>query len=747
MKICIVTHKLKKGDGQGRVNYEVAKEVIRRGHQLTLLASEVAPELQNHSLVNWVELPVQKFPTEFIRNIVFAKKSADWLNKHRPEFDLVKVNGAITATSADVNAVHFVHSSWLRSPVHISRTRRDAYGLYQWLYTALNAQWEKQAFQQAKVVVAVSEKVAQELVNIGVPRSQIQVIVNGVDLAEFTPGVSSRQTWNLPENVPLALFAGDIRTTRKNLDTVLYALAKVPDLHLAVVGDTEGSPFPQLAASLGLSERVHFLGYRRDIAAIMRAVDLFVFPSRYEACTLVLLEALASGLPVITATATGGAELVTSECGVVLSNTDDIEALAAALSSLICDRPLMQQMGKAARSLAEQYSWMTMAQTYVDLFEDLKENSTFLGMGHGALGIGHGETALREDFSLQATVLNHPQEDAVSRRLSMKNTVLIPTYRRPLDLSRCLLALQAQTKPVDQVIVVVRDTDSDTWQFLADFPTDKLPLQTVTVSVPGVVAALNAGLAAVEGDIVSITDDDAAPHPDWLEKINAHFLADSRIAGVGGRDWIYQGNKLEDGSQSVVGKLQWFGRVIGNHHLGVGEAREVDVLKGVNMSFRHAAIAQLYFDERMRGTGAQVHFEMAFTFALQRAGWKLIYDPQVAVDHYPAQRFDEDQRHNFNEMAFINLVHNETLVLLDYLPSLRRAVFLLWAILIGTRDSLGLVQWLRLLPSQGQLASKKFLASLRGRWLGWQTHKQFKIQNTLQEAQSATKFKSKFVVF
>jgi cellulose synthase/poly-beta-1,6-N-acetylglucosamine synthase-like glycosyltransferase len=311
----------------------------------------------------------------------------------------------------------------------------------------------------------------------------------------------------------------------------------------------------------------------------------------------------------------------------------------------------------------------------------------------------------------------------------MKNTVLIPTYRRPQDLSRCLLALQAQTKAVDQVIVVVRDTDTQTWDFLAQFPLHNLPLHTVKVTIPGVVAALNAGLAEVTGDIVSITDDDAAPHPDWLEKINAHFISDNRIGGVGGRDWIHQRNKLIDDSRQIVGKLQWFGRVIGNHHLGVGEPREVDILKGVNMSFRQEAIAQLRFDERMRGTGAQVHFEMAFTLALKRAGWKLIYDPQVAVDHYPAQRFDEDQRNNFNEIAFLNLVHNETLVLLENLPPLRRAVFLLWAILVGTRDSLGLVQWLRLLPSQGQLAGKKLWASLRGRWQGWQTHRQFKIQN------------------
>lgn len=275
--------------------------------------------------------------------------------------------------------------------------------------------------------------------------------------------------------------------------------------------------------------------------------------------------------------------------------------------------------------------------------------------------------------------------------------------------------------------MVVRDTDAETWQFLAQYTAHNLPLHTVKVTQSGVVAALNAGLAAVEGDIVSITDDDAAPHPDWLERIAAYFTCDSRLGGLGGRDWIHHGSKLEDESRPVVGQLQWFGRVIGNHHLGVGEPREVDILKGVNMSFRTQAIGQLRFDERMRGTGAQVHFEMAFTLALKRAGWKIIYDPNVAVDHYPAQRFDEDQRNNFNEIAFINLVHNETLVLLEHLPIIRRIVFLFWAIFVGTCDSLGLVQWLRFLPSQGQLAGKKLLASWRGRWQGY---KQFVTRNS-----------------
>ncbi|MEB3148440.1 MAG: glycosyltransferase family 4 protein [Sphaerospermopsis sp.] len=381
MKLCIVTHKIQKGDGQGRVNYEVALEAIRRGHHLTLLASEISPELAENSRVNWIKIPVNGYPTEFIRNFIFAQKSGAWLRKHRHEVDLIKVNGAITKGASDVNAVHFVHNSWWRSPVHISRHRQDLYGLYQWLYTAINASAEKQAFRESKVVIAVSGKVADELVNIGVPREKIRVIVNGVDLQEFAPGISHRQKLGLPENLNLALFAGDIRTTRKNLDSILQALVKVPNLHLAVVGKTEGSPFPELANALGISERVHFLGYRRDVAEIMRAVDFFVFPSRYEACSLVLLEAMASGLPVITATATGGAELVTPEAGIILPDTDDINALSAALL-LLTDNILRQQMGKAARNIAEQHSWSIMAQTYLDLFTELMQNEEYSSHPH-----------------------------------------------------------------------------------------------------------------------------------------------------------------------------------------------------------------------------------------------------------------------------------------------------------------------------------------------------------------------------
>jgi glycosyltransferase involved in cell wall biosynthesis len=299
-------------------------------------------------------------------------------------------------------------------------------------------------------------------------------------------------------------------------------------------------------------------------------------------------------------------------------------------------------------------------------------------------------------------------------------TVVVPTYRRIHDLKRCLEGLKQQSRSADEVLLVVRDTDTETWAFLQLFEPGSLPMRTVTVSLSGQVAALNAGLAAASGDIIAMTDDDAVPKPNWLDRIETYFLFNERIGGVGGRDWVHQGDRQADATRNLVGQVQWFGRLVGQHHLGAGPPRLVEFLKGANMSYRRAAIAGLSFDERLRGTGAQVHNDLAFSLAVNRSGWKLVYDPFVAVDHYPAPRFDEDQRGQFDRVALINKVYNETLILLEHLPPLRRLAYLIWAVLIGTRSYRGVVQCLRFLPQEKTLAIQKLLVALQGRWQGFQ---------------------------
>lgn len=140
-------------------------------------------------------------------------------------------------------------------------------------------------------------------------------------------------------------------------------------MHLAVAGDDRGSPYPALAERLGVGDRVHFLGYRGDVAELMRAADFFVYPSRYEACSLVLLEAISSGLPVITARSAGGSELLNDACAFVLDNPHDVQTLSRRIRELATDAGLRARMAAAARATALELSWSRMAAQYVKLFE------------------------------------------------------------------------------------------------------------------------------------------------------------------------------------------------------------------------------------------------------------------------------------------------------------------------------------------------------------------------------------------
>jgi glycosyltransferase involved in cell wall biosynthesis len=119
-----------------------------------------------------------------------------------------------------------------------------------------------------------------------------------------------------------------------------------------------------------------FLGYRSDVAQLMRAADLLVFPSRYEACSLVLLEAMASGLPVVAARSTGGTELLTPECSVLIGNADDASELSSALRLLVADPALRAKMAAAAARLARQHSWRGMTDRYLGIYEHFASGLT-----------------------------------------------------------------------------------------------------------------------------------------------------------------------------------------------------------------------------------------------------------------------------------------------------------------------------------------------------------------------------------
>ena len=309
-------------------------------------------------------------------------------------------------------------------------------------------------------------------------------------------------------------------------------------------------------------------------------------------------------------------------------------------------------------------------------------------------------------------------------------SVIVTTYGRPDSLGACLDGLRAQERAADEVVVVVHDSDLASAQVVARLTRGWSELRCVAVGSHGMVPAFNAGLAAARHEIVAFVDDDAVPLPDWLARLLDAFTADPRIAAVGGRDLIFSrrgvehhGGFLESTRGSPrVGVVQWFGRQIGNHHIGSGVARDVDVLKGVNMSFRRRDVAAHGFDTRLRGVGSQLHSELSICLPLRGRGLRVVYDPAILVRHYPAPRGYGVAREDASIATIRDAVHNEALAVLDHGPPARRAAFAIWGVVVGTRSYPGLLM-LALRLASGQRGSwAAFCGSQGGRLAAWKTH-------------------------
>jgi glycosyltransferase involved in cell wall biosynthesis len=302
-----------------------------------------------------------------------------------------------------------------------------------------------------------------------------------------------------------------------------------------------------------------------------------------------------------------------------------------------------------------------------------------------ALGRAVGAAWFMKDSSLKVSPSHELPQIAggglPAEGASPSFTVLIPTYKRPRDLQHCLHAVLSQSRPPNQIIAVRRDNDEESAHVLHSHEN---AVREVIVSQGGTVAALRAGLSHASGTLVAVTDDDAIPRYDWLERLAAAFDDDS-VGAVGGRDVVHQRGEIDNGRAAVVGRMTWYGRPMGNHHLGIGGARDVDFLKGCNYAFRRELFK---IPTGLLGSGAQPCHDMASSLEVRRSGFRVVYDPRIVVDHYPGKRHDEDGRSTVSRRARLNATFNEAFSVFS-LSKERRIPYLLYQIAIGSTGSPG----------------------------------------------------------
>lgn len=295
---------------------------------------------------------------------------------------------------------------------------------------------------------------------------------------------------------------------------------------------------------------------------------------------------------------------------------------------------------------------------------------------------------------------------------------IVPTLMRPDHLTRCLDSLVTQTAQITRIFVGVRADDNASREVIADFA-KRGPVIGVTAEGVGVIGSMNSCLRQATSDFVALVDDDVELPTDWLARMQSHLQGDKVAIAAGGRDMLmdYPEMRRAEPLTEDVGRFCWFGRIIGNHHLGGGKVRRVDILRGSNILFRGDFLRDSRFDSALAGKGAQVHWELALALQARRRGCHMIFDPEVQVLHHVAPRVDNDTLHRgrFDAVATRDVAYNETSISLRHGRGLHRWLMLTWQLLIGSAICPGAVRVIPRMIREGWMAFKRYVATTRGR--------------------------------
>lgn len=372
-EVTIVAHDIGPVGGMERQLVALLGGLRRLGHEVTVIGRKCELPPDSGVVFRRVRGPARPFLLAYPWFFIAGSLA---LRRHRR--GIVQATGAIVLNPVDVIAVHYCHQIGPATPSRSTALSR----VYIRLVGVVNRIAERWCYRAGRrtVFVCVSEGVADEMrEHFPAAAERVVAIQNGVDTEAFAPGVraepaaAERARLGIPRERLLAAFVGG-EWERKGLEIAIRALSGAPEWDLVVAGDGDEPRYRELASSLGVADAVHWLGVTRDVQLVYQMADALVFPSRYEAFSLVTLEAAASGLPILATPINGVRELVEDGEGGYLVERDPA-MIGELLGRLAADPELRRRMGQAARQAALAFSWDRMVARHHDLYERLAEEA------------------------------------------------------------------------------------------------------------------------------------------------------------------------------------------------------------------------------------------------------------------------------------------------------------------------------------------------------------------------------------
>lgn len=363
--------------GAERYTLDLAAALAGMGHDVSVLASRFARDIEPAKRVQLQGAAGGRVARylNFTQSLQEHLKTNHYDVVHAmlpvPGCDVYHPHAGIEAHNLQTS--HLRHDSPFRQVMtklgnHLNRKRR--------LYARMERLTLEETGADVLCLSQAMQQIAEQHYNLR--EGQSHVLINGVNLAAYDPSSrpeirqQTREQLGLHEDdIAALLMANNYRL--KGLKQAIECLAELvaagnKRAKLIVVGREAVDPYRRLAERLGIGQHLAFVGATTDPHAFYAASDLFVLPTAYDSCSLVVLEALAMGKPVITTRKNGAAEAyVDGVQGFVIDDQADTEGLTEAWSNLINDS-LRQKMDQAAMKLREDLSREKHLQRLLDIY-------------------------------------------------------------------------------------------------------------------------------------------------------------------------------------------------------------------------------------------------------------------------------------------------------------------------------------------------------------------------------------------
>ena len=397
MNVCFVTPEyFPISGGTGAYVYYLSHSLQKLGHTVHVVArhSEDSEDEFDGIKVHYRKGSGNAL-TRYWRFARSASKKIEELNK-QIGFDIIHANlplvpsFAIPTDSAKA-LVCAVHSTWKGEAIVTRQSNPKELNPNEKMMLRFNRllrRYETKLMKQSDALIAVSRYTVGELTELyGIEEEKIHVIYNGVDINKFKPRpdrAELRREFGLEEEKKIVLFVGRLYH-RKGLEILLRSIPPIiqefGDVKFAISGTgfkKKEQSLRELAKQLEIEDYVTFLGYVPDekLPSLYSASDIFVLPAIYENFPFAILEAQATGLPVVSTKVGGIPEFLADKENGFLIDPGDEKQLTQRVLTLLQDPKLAEEMGRRGRKLIEEkFAWRLITSQVIDLYHKLLEKT------------------------------------------------------------------------------------------------------------------------------------------------------------------------------------------------------------------------------------------------------------------------------------------------------------------------------------------------------------------------------------